>query len=130
MPITYQEIDFRERYLDEYTGELLPKQLIRAAIGDERNYFNSSVWKLSSIDEMMKVPDHVLVSSRRVMCKKGDAEIPNCRARLVSCEINRNGKMGAFAASTPRLKATNIIFAKFASSQRKTNKLRLPFVDI
>ena len=130
VPITYQEHNFRERYLDEYTGELLPKHLIRAAIEDELNYFNSKVWKLRSIDEMMKVPDHVLVSSRWVMCNKGDAVTPDCRARLVSCEINRNGKVGAFAASTPPLEAKNILFAKFGSSRRKTNKLRLSFVDI
>ena len=90
VPIAYQENNFRERYLDEYTGELLPKHLIRAAIEDELNYFNSKVRKLSSIEEMMKVPDHALVSSRWVMCNKGDAETQDCRPELVSCEVSKD----------------------------------------
>ena len=60
VPITYRECNFRERYYDEYTGELLPRPLIRAAIEDELNYFNSKVWQLSTIDDMMRVTDHVL----------------------------------------------------------------------
>ena len=35
-----QDNNFREQCLDSYTGELLPKHLIRAAIEDELNYFN------------------------------------------------------------------------------------------
>ena len=38
--IKYQECNFRDKYLDEYTGEILPKHLLRAAIEDELNYFN------------------------------------------------------------------------------------------
>ena len=79
---------------------------------------------------MMKVPDHVLASSRWVMCNKGDAETPDCRDRLESCEINRDGKVDASAASTPPLEAKQVIFATFASSRRTTNKLILSFVDL
>ena len=57
---TYQENHCRERYLNEYTGERLPKHLIRAAIEE----LNSKVCRLSSIDEIMKVADHVFVTSR------------------------------------------------------------------
>ena len=102
----------RERCLDSYTGELLPKHLIRAAIEDKLTYVSSKVWKLSSTDEMMKDPDHVLVSSRWVMCNKGDGETPDCRAKLVPCEINKDGKADVFATSTPPLEAKRIIFAK------------------
>ena len=105
VPVTYQENNVREQDLDKYTGELLPEHLIRATIADELNYFNGRVWKFSSIDEMIKVPDHVLIGSRWVVCNKGDAETPGCRARLVTCEINRDGKADAFAASTPTLEA-------------------------
>ena len=34
-PITYDQSNFKDRYLDEYTGELLAPNLIRAAIEDE-----------------------------------------------------------------------------------------------
>jgi hypothetical protein len=65
------------------------------------------------------------------MCNKGDSESPDCRARLVSCEINRDGKVDAFAASTPPLEAKKLLFSKFASNRRKGHKrLRLSFVDI
>ena len=69
MPMTHQENNLRGQSLDGYTGELLPEHLIRAAIEDELNYVSSKAWKLSSINEMMKAPDHVLISSRWVMCK-------------------------------------------------------------
>lgn len=64
------------------------------------------------------------------MCNKGDAETPDCRARLVSCEISKDGKVDASATSTPPRKATKLIFAKCASSRRNTNRLRVSFVDI
>ena len=34
MPVVYDEANFRARYLDEYTGEVLGPSLIRAAIED------------------------------------------------------------------------------------------------
>ena len=69
-PITYDESNFRPRYLDEYTGEVLQPSLIRAAIEDELNHFNSKVWELCTIDEMKQVPDYILVRSRWVLCNK------------------------------------------------------------
>ena len=44
MPIVYEEANFKPRYLDEYTGEIRQPSLIRAAIEDELDYFNSKVW--------------------------------------------------------------------------------------
>ena len=88
MPVTYDEVNFRARYLDEYTGEVLPPSLIRAAIEDELNYFNSKVWELCTMDQMRKIPDYILIRSRWVLCNKGDANDPDVRARLVSCELN------------------------------------------
>ena len=37
VPITYEEQNFKSRYLDEYTGETLAPHLIRPAIEDELN---------------------------------------------------------------------------------------------
>ena len=35
MPIRYEEVNFKRAYHDENTGEVLPTELIRAAIEDE-----------------------------------------------------------------------------------------------
>ena len=50
MPIVYDQSNFKPRYLDEYTGEVLSPHLIRTAIEDELNYFNSKVWQICSMD--------------------------------------------------------------------------------
>ena len=54
IPIEYKELKFKDRYLDEYTGQVLPKHLIREAIEDDLNYSNGKVWKLSTVSEMQK----------------------------------------------------------------------------
>ena len=100
-PVMYNAANFRERYTDEYTGEMLPPNLIRTAIVEELDYFNSKVWEISSVDQMAQYPDAVMVKSRWVLCNKGDADSPDVRARLVSCELNKDGRNDAFSASTP-----------------------------
>ena len=65
------------------------------------------------------------------MSNKEDADTPDCRARLVSCELNKDGKVDAFSASSPPLEAKKLLFAKYASTRKKGSKpLRLSFVDI
>lgn len=92
---------FVKRYTDEYTGERLPPNLIRTAIVEELDYFNSKVWEISAVDQMAKYPDAVMVKSRWVLCNKEDADSPDVRARLVSCELNKDGRNDAFSASPP-----------------------------
>ena len=116
IPIEYKESNFMDRYLDEYTGKLLPKHFIRQAIEDELNYLNGKVWKLSTVSDKVQVPDYMLVRSRWVMYKKGNADTPDCRVRLVSCELNKDGNADAFSASTPPLEAKKCVFAKYAST--------------
>ena len=131
VPITYEESNYKSRYLDEYTGETLAPHLIRPAIEDELNYFNSKVWELSTIDEMRKVPDYVLVRSRWVLCNKGDANAPDVRARLVSCELNQGDRNDAFSASTPPLEAKRLLFSRYVSERHRIGKpLRISFIDI
>ena len=84
MPIVYDESNFKPRYLDEYTGEVLAPHLIRTAIEEELDYFNLKVWQICTMDEMRKIPDYILTRSRWVLCNKGDAQDPDVRARLVS----------------------------------------------
>ena len=131
LPVVYEECNFKSRYLDEYTGEILPPPLIRDAIEDELNYFNSKVWEICSMEEMRKVPDYILVRSRWVLCNKGDADNPDVRARLVSCELNNGEKNDFFSASTPPLEGKRMLFSKYTSERhRKGKPLRLSFVDI
>ena len=44
--IVYDQINFKKAYYDEYTGEQLPEELVRAAIIEELNYFSEEgVWE-------------------------------------------------------------------------------------
>ena len=53
------------------------------------------------------------------MRKKGDAETPGCRARLVSCELNRDGKVDAFSASTPAIGSKETAVRQVCIDQEK-----------
>ena len=91
LPVGCKTENFKPRYLDEYTGEVLPAALIHAAIVQELNYFNGRVWEITSKEDMMKHKDYIFVRSRWIMCNKGDASEFDCRARLVVCEVNKTG---------------------------------------
>ena len=132
MVVTYSPENFRTRYLDEYTGEVLDPELISIAIREELDYFNSRVWQLELKSDMMKKPDHIFVRSRWVLCNKGDLRNPDVRARLVACEINKGGeKPDAFFASTPPLEAKKFLFSRLAQEKsRKGKPLRLDFLDV
>ena len=51
--ILYEAKDFKEVYLDEYTREPLPHELVCQAIREELEYFNSSVWELADVKAVM-----------------------------------------------------------------------------
>ena len=42
--VSYDDCNFRAKYVDDYTGEVLDRVLVRAAIIDELDYFNAKVW--------------------------------------------------------------------------------------
>ena len=135
--IAYKPENFKDRYVDEYTGEVLDPTQIKAAIIDELDYFNSKVWQIEHVSDMYGKSDYVRTRSRWVMCNKGDADNPDCRARLVSCEINKHkgDKPAEFMASTPPLEAQRIMFDRFVSERTRTvdgkqEPLRMSFVDI
>ena len=132
LPIGYKDENYKTKYLDEYTGETLPETLIRAAIREELDYFNDRVWQICTKDDMAKYDDHIFVRSRWVMCNKGDAEVPDCRARLVACEVNKTGeKNDLFYASTPPLEAKKAMFDRYSQHARQgKHPLRLSFVDV
>ena len=131
MPITFDPMNFKPRYVDEYTGEFLAPHLIRPAIEDELHYFNSKVWEITTTDKMRQLPDYILVRSRWVLCNKGDAVTPDVRARLVACELNNGERNDMFSASTPPLEAKRLLFARYVSERTRNGQpLRLSFVDI
>ena len=117
--IEYKDSNFKDRHLDEYTGEILPTHFIREAMEGAFDYLNGKVWKLGTASEMEKSPDYILARSRWVMCNKGDADTPDCHAILVSCELHKDGNFDAISASTPPLEAKKFLFAKYASTRKK-----------
>ena len=129
--IKYLNDNFKQKYIDEYTGEVLDPVLARAAIMEELNYFNERVWQIEETSRMNNVQDHVCVRSRWVCCNKGDAQNPDIRCRLVACEVNKDGKQDNFFASTPPLEAKKLLFARYARERRRKGKcLQLSFIDI
>ena len=80
---------------------------------------------------MKQVPDHILVRSRWVLCSKGDADSPDVRARLVSCELNQGDRNDSCSASTPPLEGKTLLFSRYVSERYRFGKpLRINFVDI
>ena len=99
-------------------------QLIAEAIREELNYFNSKVWQIELRSEAEQNTEAVFVSSRWVLCNKGDNRVPDMRARLVACEINRGGdKPDAFYASTPPLEAKKLLFSRLAQERTRGSGL-------
>ena len=129
--VTYSPENFRSKYLDEYTGESLEPELISTAIREELDYFNSKVWQIEQKSEMLKKKDYVFVRSRWVLCNKGDNKVPDMRARLVACEVNKGDRHDAFYASTPPLEAKKVLFSRLAQERyRNGEPLRLDFLDV
>ena len=130
--LEWDDRNFKEVYRDEYTGEVLPPELIKAAIKEELSYFNAHVWQVCEKTAMARFKDSKLVLCRWVLCNKGDAQAPDVRARLVACEVNHSGtREDSYFASTPPLEAKRMLFAKYASSPTKNGvEQQLSFVDV
>ena len=89
--VGYTDDNFRPRYIDEYTGEVLTPSLIRAAIVEELNYFNDNrIWHLEDLNKVKANAKAAHVRTRWVFSNKGDGSNPDMRARLVACEINKH----------------------------------------
>lgn len=131
LPVVYGPCNFKKRYVGEYTGEVLEPSLIRSAIIEEFDYFNGIVWEASTVDEMKKIPDYILVRSRWANCNKGDSLSPSVRTRFVACELNKGDQQDHFFASTPPLETKQMLFARFTQERiRKGQSLRLSFVGV
>ena len=71
LEIKYEDRNFKEVYRDEYTSEILPTHLIRAAIKEELNYFNERVWEITETNKVKDFKDGKVVRCRWVLCNKG-----------------------------------------------------------
>ena len=96
--------NFKDRYVDEYTGEDLPLEETKAAIANGLDYFCKHVWVGIGAAQVATVPEAKTIPSRWVFCNKGDNKNPDVRARLVGCEMNTY-KDVRFYASTPPLES-------------------------
>ena len=130
--ISFDPRNFKPMYRDEYTNEILPEDLVRAAICEELTYFNDRVWQITDLKTAEGYPDAKVVRCRWVLCNKGDATSPDVRARLVACEVNYGGtKEESFYASTPPLEAKKLLFKKYADKPIVNGAhMRLGFVDV
>ena len=57
--IAFKEENFKVKYVDEYTGEILDPEQIKAAIIDELSYFNEKVWQIERVNDMYKKKDFI-----------------------------------------------------------------------
>ena len=48
--------NFKDKYVDEYTGEIPNPELFHEAIVNELSYFNGKVWQLTSAKEVAQNP--------------------------------------------------------------------------
>ena len=95
MNISYD--NWKPRFVNKYTGEVLQDKLVLAEMIDELDCVNQHVWEIETLDHMTTVPDYMLVSSRWVMADKGDSKDPDVRARLLGCDFKKGGeKVNAF----------------------------------
>ena len=61
----YHDSNFKPRYTDEYTGDVLDPKLTRAAIMEELSYFNDKqIWQLEDLRKVREIADAIHVRAR------------------------------------------------------------------
>ena len=124
------EQNLKEKYLDEYTREVLPPDLMKEAIRDELAWLNEHVWEGVPMDEVKLQPDAIVVGTRWVMCNKGDIANPDMRARLVAQEVAHEREDSYFAAPPP-LEAKRALISQMASERTRGGvPLKISLVDV
>lgn len=62
MRVDFEPGQFKDKYIDEYTGDVLDQSLIKEAIVEELTYFSEKeVWMLEDLDTMKNIAEHVFV---------------------------------------------------------------------
>ena len=105
--------------------------LVKDAIKEELNYFNSRVWAIADAQKILKKADSKISRTRWVICNKADAQNPDIRARLVACEIN-TFNTDDFLREHATLEAKRMILSHFATQCTLPDgrPLEVSFVDI
>ena len=89
--IMYDSSNLKTCDCDKYTGEILPLELVQAAMMEELNYFSEKTMRAAAeYSEIKANTDATFVRMRWVLCSKGDEKEPDVRARLVACEIAKD----------------------------------------
>ena len=71
--IVYDSLNFKTCYFDVYTGEILPLELVQAAMMEELNDFSEkTMWAAAEYSETKANTDATFVRMRWVLCNKGD----------------------------------------------------------
>ena len=89
------------------------------------------MWEVADARALVGEAGAKVIRTRWVICNKGDATVPDVRARLVACEVNQY-KSDEFFAATPPLECKRLLFSEFASKRCLADgrRLELSFVDI
>ena len=53
--VRYEPSNFKAQYVDEYTREVLPLDLVKSAMIEELNYFNAKVWEVEEAKRLVGV---------------------------------------------------------------------------
>ena len=63
--VDFEDANFKDRYIDEYTGDVLDQGLIKEAMVEELTYFcEKEVWMLEDLHDIKSISDDVFVQSR------------------------------------------------------------------
>lgn len=131
---TTQEVNltenFQDRYKDEYTDEIIPREWAEAAIQEEIDYFNDMVWLGVQLHEALADADAKIISARWVLCNNGDSNAQDVRARYVAQEVATH-EDSSFYAATPPLESKRMLFSQWATERTRDGQpLQLSFADV
>ena len=109
---------------DEYTGILLPKDLVRQAKKDELEFVRSKrVWRIVPRSHAGR---RRILGTLWASCNKGDELHPEIRCRRVAQEIKTPNASSQFYAATPPVETLRLILSYAAESA----KYQVSLVDI
>ena len=116
-------------YWDEITGEVLPKELTRAARMEELTFMKSwQVWDTVPVSLCWKALGKPPLGGKWVDVNKGDSDNPLIRSRYVAKEIAMSKDLEFFAA-TPPLEALRMLLSMAATGGARGSGKKLMVLD-
>lgn len=120
----------KEKYVDIYTREPQPKDLLKTAMQDEAAWLCEHVWVGVPEDEARSEDGAIIVGTRRVNCNKEDSAEPDVRARLLAQEVNTHQE-DAYVAATPPLECKRAVISQMVPERTRDGaNLKLCFIDV